>query len=258
MPELASKEADGVIDRSETRDIPLDSLAVKGRHGVWNSRRGNHLGQRSCASAKIRPDIWTQADQTLPKSLARRGPAGTLCFDIFPPPPGDSEVISQVERLSSKEMKIAPRSVWMALGASGRSAIICMAVSRVGGRNLTLPERRSLSTSPWDLDALLPALYLRGISAGDFHEGLTALLGKDAPNLSPAVIARLKGEWEDEYQRWQKRDLSARRYVYVWADGVYLQARMEPQAECMLVLIGATPEGEKELLGFRTGMRESA
>jgi putative transposase len=108
------------------------------------------------------------------------------------------------------------------------------------------------------LDALLPALYLRGISTGDFQEVLTALLGKDAPNLSPAVIARLKGEWEDEYKLWQKRDLSARRYVYVWADGVYLQARMEPQAECMLVLIGATPEGKKELLGFRTGMRESA
>ena len=107
------------------------------------------------------------------------------------------------------------------------------------------------------LDALLPVLYLRGISAGDFQEVLTALLGKDAPNLSPAVIARLKGEWEDEYQRWQKRDLSARRYVYVWADGVYLQARMEPQAECMLVLIGATPEGKKELIGFQTGMRES-
>jgi putative transposase len=108
------------------------------------------------------------------------------------------------------------------------------------------------------LDVLLPALYLRGISTGDFQEVLTALLGKDAPNLSPAVIARLKSEWEDEYRRWQARDLSARRYVYVWADGVYLQARMEPQAECMLVLIGATPEGRKELLGFQTGMRESA
>jgi putative transposase len=107
------------------------------------------------------------------------------------------------------------------------------------------------------LDVLLPALYLRGISTGDFQDVLTALLGKEAPNLSPAVIARLKGEWEGEYELWQKRDLSARRYVYVWADGVYLQARMEPQAECMLVLIGATPEGKKELLGFQTGMRES-
>ena len=108
------------------------------------------------------------------------------------------------------------------------------------------------------LDALLPVLYLRGISAGDFQEALAALLGKDAPNLSPAVIARLKSDWGDEYRQWQKRDLSARRYVYVWADGVYLQARMEPQAECMLVLMGATPEGKKELIGFQTGLRESA
>jgi transposase-like protein len=108
------------------------------------------------------------------------------------------------------------------------------------------------------LDALLPILYLRGVSAGDFQEALAALLGKDAPNLSPSVIARLKAEWEVEYARWQRRDLSARRYVYVWVDGVYLQARMEPQAECMLVVIGATPEGKKELLGFQVGMRESA
>jgi transposase-like protein len=108
------------------------------------------------------------------------------------------------------------------------------------------------------LDALLPVLYLRGISMGDFGEALGALLGKDAPNLSPSVIARLRDEWQADHARWQRRDLAARRYVYLWADGVYLQARMEPQAECMLVLIGATPEGKKELLGFRVGVRESA
>jgi putative transposase len=108
------------------------------------------------------------------------------------------------------------------------------------------------------LDALLPILYLRGVSMGDFQEALAALLGRDAPNLSPSVIARLRTDWEADYARWQRRDLSARRYVYIWADGVYLQARMEPQAECMLVLIGATPEGKKELLGFQVGMRESA
>ena len=95
------------------------------------------------------------------------------------------------------------------------------------------------------LDALLPVLYLRGVSTGDFQEALSALLGKDAPNLSPAVISRLTAEWQTDYDVWQKRDLSARRYVYVWADGVYLQARMEEAAECMLVLIGATPEGKK-------------
>jgi putative transposase len=108
------------------------------------------------------------------------------------------------------------------------------------------------------LDALLPVLYLRGVSTGDFQEALTALLGKDAPNLSPAVISRLTAEWQGEYERWQKRDLSARRYVYVWADGVFLQARMEDHGECMLVLIGATPEGKKELIGFQVGVRESA
>ncbi len=108
------------------------------------------------------------------------------------------------------------------------------------------------------LDALLPILYLRGVSMGDFQEALAALLGKDAPNLSPSVIARLRTEWEADYTRWQRRDLTARRYVYIWADGVYPQARMEPQAECMLVLIGATPEGKKELLGFQVGVRESA
>ena len=72
------------------------------------------------------------------------------------------------------------------------------------------------------------------------------------------MISRLTAEWQGEYERWQKRDLSARRYVYVWADGVFLQARMEDHGECMLVLIGATPEGKKELIGFQVGVRESA
>ena len=107
------------------------------------------------------------------------------------------------------------------------------------------------------LDALLPILYLRGVSTGAFQEALSALLGKDAPNLSPAVITRLTAKWQADYEAWQKRDLSARHYVYIWADGVYLQARMEAAAECMLVLIGATPEGKKELVGFQTGARES-
>ncbi len=108
------------------------------------------------------------------------------------------------------------------------------------------------------LDALLPVLYLRGISTGDFQEALAALLGDDAPNLSPSVIGLLKEEWTIEYDRWQRRDLSAKRYVYIWADGVYLQARMEDSAACMLVVIGATPEGKKDLIGFQVGVRESA
>jgi putative transposase len=129
------------------------------------------------------------------------------------------------------------------------------ATDRVRFSSAILPKwaRRTRS-----LDALLPILYLRGVSTGDFQEALSALLGRDAPNLSPAVVTRLTATWADEYARWRARDLSARRYVYVWADGVYLQARMEEQAECMLVLIGATPEGRKELVGFQVGVRESA
>ena len=132
---------------------------------------------------------------------------------------------------------------------------VTTAVDRVRFSSSILPKwaRRTRS-----LDALLPVLYLRGVSTGDFQDALAALLGCDAPNLSPSVIARLTAEWQAEYVRWQGRDLSARRYVYVCADGVYLQARMEEHAECMLVLIGATPEGRKELVGFQVGVRESA
>ena len=83
-------------------------------------------------------------------------------------------------------------------------------------------------------------------------------MGPDAPNLSPGVISRLTAGWQAQYDTWSRRDLSARHYVYIWADGVYLQARMEENAECMLVVIGATLEGKKELIGFQVGLRESA
>lgn len=108
------------------------------------------------------------------------------------------------------------------------------------------------------LEVLIPILYLKGISTGDFEEALTALLGKDAPGLSASTIARLKEVWIEEHARWQTRDLSARRYVYIWADGIHLQARLEDEKQCILVIIGATPEGKKELLGFTDGARESA
>ena len=108
------------------------------------------------------------------------------------------------------------------------------------------------------LEMLIPILYLKGISTGDFEEALAALLGKDAPGLSASTIARLKEVWIDEHKRWNERDLCAKRYVYVWADGIHLQARLEDDAQCILVIIGATPEGKKELIGFTDGTRESA
>ena len=108
------------------------------------------------------------------------------------------------------------------------------------------------------LEVLIPILYLKGVSTGDFEEALLALLGKDAGGLSASTIARLKDAWSDEHLRWSKRDLSAKRYVYFWADGIHVQARLEDDAQCLLVIIGATPEGKKELVGLIDGVRESA
>ena len=129
------------------------------------------------------------------------------------------------------------------------------AVERIRFTPTILPPYARRSKS---LEVLLPILYLKGISTGDFEEALSALLGKDAPGLSASTISRLKEFWTDEHNRWKRRDLSARRYVYVWADGIYLQARLEDEKQCILVLIGATPEGKKELIGFTDGARESA
>lgn len=108
------------------------------------------------------------------------------------------------------------------------------------------------------LEVLIPILYLKGISTGDFEEALAALLGPDAGGLSASTVARLKDAWADEHARWLKRDLSARRYVYFWADGIHVQARLEDEAQCLLVIVGATPEGKKELVGLIDGVRESA
>ncbi len=137
---------------------------------------------------------------------------------------------------------------------------------RVRDRQATLTERVRFRPSilpPYarrskSLEVLIPVLYLKGISTGDFAEALSALVGQEAPGLSASTIARLKQVWSEDHARWQKRDLSAKRYVYLWADGIHLEARLEDQAQCILVLIGATPEGKKELVGFTDGLRESA
>jgi putative transposase len=107
------------------------------------------------------------------------------------------------------------------------------------------------------IEELLPWLYLKGISTGDFSEALSALLGKNAPGLSPATISRLKDAWSDELRSWQQRSLKGKEYVYLWVDGVHFGARMEDESQCMLVVIGATKHGDKELLAVVDGYRES-
>ena len=108
------------------------------------------------------------------------------------------------------------------------------------------------------VEELLPWLYLKGISTGGFGEALAALLGPDAPGLSPTTITRLKMAWADEYERWTRRDLSAKRYVYFWADGIYFRPRLDHDKQCLLVIIGADEVGNKDIVGLSDGYRESA
>ena len=108
------------------------------------------------------------------------------------------------------------------------------------------------------LEALIPTLYLKGVSTNDFPEALAAILGEGAKGLSASTIVRLKECWEKDYQAWQKRDLTGKRYVYFWADGVYFNVRLGQDRPCVLVIVGALANGTKELVALLDGQRESA
>ena len=107
-----------------------------------------------------------------------------------------------------------------------------------------------------NLEELIPFLYLKGISAGDMSEALEALVGKDAKGFSQPVVSKLKRKWKGEFESWKKRDLGKKRYVYLWVDGIHLNVRMDDK-QCVLVVIGATEDGRKELLTVEGGYRES-
>ena len=129
--------------------------------------------------------------------------------------------------------------------------------NRVEFSSKVLPPylRRSKS-----LNELIPWLYLKCVSTGDFSNALQALLGQDAKGLSPNVVVRLKEQWSQEYEQWSRRDLHGKQYAYIWVDGIYVNARLEDtenRRQCMLVVMGATPDGRKELVAVVDGYRES-
>ena len=131
-----------------------------------------------------------------------------------------------------------PRSEW---GRLLRFPVRPRAESRVSARPPYLRQAKRL-------EELLPWLYLKGISTGDFSEALAALLGPEAPGLSASTINRLKQGWVKDYETWRRRDLSTKHYVYVWADGIYANVRFDDARLCPLVLMAATTEGKKELI----------
>jgi len=107
------------------------------------------------------------------------------------------------------------------------------------------------------IEELVPWLYLKGVSTGDFNEALCALLGPECPGLSATTVTRLKSVWEEEHRAWSQRSLAGKRYVYVWADGIYTNVRLQDDRVCLLVLMGATADGKKELIAVLDGYRES-
>lgn len=128
------------------------------------------------------------------------------------------------------------------------------------------PEAREAFTSailpPYlrktkSVEELIPWLYLKGVSTGDFSEALAAIIGVGVPGFSANTVTRLKESWEGEYKDWSTRDLSGKEYVYIWADGVHFNIRLEEDRQCILVLLGATADGRKELIAACDGYRES-
>jgi len=139
---------------------------------------------------------------------------------------------------------------------------VSVKVPKVRDRNGTGIRFRSQLLPPYlrrtkSLEELIPWLYLKGVSTGDFQEALTALLGPQAKGLSAGTISRLKGQWAEEHARWSQRSLQTKRYVYLWADGVYFNIRADEARQCILVLVGVDEQGHKEFLAIEDGYRES-
>ena len=206
------------------------------------------------------------------------------------PGPQSKDVLSEVLRLGAQRLLAQAIDAEVASWIDGHSHLCDTAGHRQVVRNGSLPartittgvgpvevkqprvhdrrppgEREKFSSAilpPYlrktkSIEELIPWLYLKGVSTGDFGEALAALLGPDAPGLSATTVTRLKGVWENEYQTWSKRSLEDKHYVYVWADGIHFNIRLEEDRQCILVLMGATADGKKELIALVDGFRES-
>ncbi len=134
---------------------------------------------------------------------------------------------------------------------------------RVDDRSLPSEDRFSSIILPLyirrapSIEALIPLLYLKGISTNDFPEALSSILGSDAKGLSSSTVVRLKGIWEDDYRKWSNRSLGNKQYVYFWVDGIHFNIRLDDERSCILVIIGADSDGNKELIAVSDGYRES-
>ncbi len=174
----------------------------------------------------------------------------------------ENEVLEVIETYKSQKDEVGQRKV-------KRNGYLPSRQIQTGLGNITVEQPRVRGVSFTSailpkymrrlpsIEALVPSLYLKGISTGDMQEALEAILGENAKGLSATNIVRLKETWETEYTDWNKRSLATKRYVYIWADGIYFNVRLTEERPCILVLLGATEEGTKELLAVHDGIRES-
>ena len=207
----------GVVDES--------GFTKKGNHMPGVARSPRPSRPRSPPTSPPTPTSWTM-------------PGGARSSATATSPSGPSTPASGA--IEVKQPRVHDRRARRASGRSSRPPI--------------LPPylRRTKS-----MEELIPWLYLKGISTGDFSEALQAILGPDAKGLSATTVTRLKAVWEEDIEAWSKRSLAGKHYVYVWADGVHFNIRLEEDRQCILVLMGATADGKKELIAITDGYRES-
>jgi len=215
------------------------------------------MGQDNAGSLKERV---VSGSRSAMEDLLREGARRMLQAAI------DNEVVEYLETHASAQDETGPRQVVRNGYLPKRDLVTGIGPVRV--KQPRVRDRRdghrftSAILPPFmrrvpSVDALIPVLYLKGISTGDFSEALTAILGPHAAGLSATNIVRLKEGWQKEYETWSTRDLSGKRYVYWWADGIYFTVRLEPDRPCMLVIMGTREDGTKELIAVVDGHRES-
>ena len=209
-------------------------------------------------------DIEAQGPGSVLEEIARRGAQQMLAQAM------EAEVALFVEKHADKVDENGHREVVRNGHMPARELVtgigrVPIKQPRVDDRQLAKQgeERFSSAILPRYLkrvasvDILIPALYLKGVSTGNFSEALKAILGEGAPGLSANSVVRLKAVWEQEYQEWTRRDLSGKRYVYFWADGLHVNVRLDEERSCILVIMAADEHGNKELVAVSDGYRES-
>jgi putative transposase len=212
----------------------------------------------------VQEEAWKEGSRSTLDELAREGARRMIAAAL------EVEVDEYVRRFAEERdgeghAKVVRNGRGKPRGVTMGAGTVRLAAPRVNDKRVVDGERQRFTSKilpPYlrrskNVSEVLPILYLRGLSTGDFREALPSLLGDDAAGLSPSAITRLVAVWQEEYATWRKRSLADRDYIYIWADGVHFGVRLEEERLAALVVIGARPDGTKEVIALEDGFRES-